>query len=192
MNKALLQRVANRGKTPEEFITELVRWAGWANDAVFAPNKRYDIYSRTVGMLGPWRTMLHRKAAMCEVLRVLAGFESAWHWEEDYDVTNPAENSLETKSAGVFQISANSRHLDDSLMSYVKAYGVSTPAAFRQRMMKDHRFAFDYTARLLRVSLDHNGPVKRGEILPWLRLEAVAAFEEALGGGEQTTKITTA
>ena len=182
LDKALFQKVANRGKPPEAFLNELIAWANQASDSVFSPNKRIDIYSLTAAELGPWQSLVHRKAAMCEVLRVLAGFESSWRWSEGKDTNNPAENSTETESAGIFQVSPNSRFLDDSLMSFARANRADKPEQFRKTMMTNHNFAFDYTARLLRVNLRHNGPVKRGEILPWLKRDAVAAFESQLEG----------
>ena len=63
-----------------------------------------------------------------------------------------------------------------------RANRADKPNDFRRIMMTNHNFAFDYTARLLRVNIRHNGPVKRGEILEWLRPNAVAAFESQLEG----------
>lgn len=177
----VFQSVANRGKPTEEFITELMKWARGEDDSVFVKNPLLDIYSITADRLGPFENLVHRKAVMCEVLRVLAGFESSWRWDEGKDITNPAENSDETESAGVFQVSANSVNLHESLKEYASTFNVSRDAkAFRRLMMQDRQFAFGYTARLLRVNLRHNGPVKRREIIPWLQRDAVVSFRKAL------------
>jgi hypothetical protein len=41
-------------------------------------------------------------------------------------------------------------------------------------MKSNHPFALQYCARLLRFTTDHHGPVKRKEINPWLRRDAMA------------------
>ena len=47
-------------------------------------------------------------------------------------------------------------------------------------MKSDHPLAMEYIARLLRHTIDANGPVKRHEIDQWLRRDAVAEFETLL------------
>ena len=181
MSPAFFHKVHNRGASPEQFIAEMIEWAKKEASDVFAPNDRFDIYDIVKPVLGPWDSLLHRKAVMLEVLRVLAGFESSWKWLEGADVTNPAENSVWTWSAGPFQISANSMNLDQSLKTFAQKQIWSTdPGQFRVAMMHDHLFAFGYTARLLRVNTNHNGPVKRKEILPWLKKDSVSAFMDEL------------
>jgi len=178
----LSSTVANRGVPPTPFISALITWAKNEKDDVFAPNYLHDIYSLTVGDLGPWHSLLHRRAAMCEVLRVLAGFESSWKWGEGKDTSNPKEIDVNTWSAGIFQISPNAMNLHSSLAEYADSFKVFyKPAAFRALIMQDHTFAFGFTARLLRVNTHHNGPVRDGFINPWLKREAVAAFEKQLG-----------
>lgn len=181
VNSAFFHKVANRGAPPESFIKDMIGWAKKSSDSLFAPNAVFDIYDIIKPKLGPWESLLHRKAAMLETLRVLAGFESSWNWHEGKDVTNPAENSPEAWSAGPFQISANSINLDKSLKTFVeKELWTTNPGKFRFAMMDDHPFAFEYTARLLRINTNHNGPVKRREIVPWLQRDAVNAFMDEL------------
>ena len=48
---------------------------------------------------------------------------------------------------------------------------------FQQAMKDDHELAMEYIARLLRHTVNHNGPVKRHEIDAWLRKDAVAEFQ---------------
>jgi hypothetical protein len=47
-------------------------------------------------------------------------------------------------------------------------------------MKLNHQFAMEYIARLLRRTVNHNGPVKRHQIDPWLRKDAVMAFRDLL------------
>ncbi len=55
--------------------------------------------------------------------------------------------------------------------------------AFQAAMKQDHTLAMEYIARLLRHTVAHNGPVKRHEIDPWLRREAVDEFVALVAGG---------
>ncbi|NCS59325.1 MAG: hypothetical protein GPJ16_21815 [Microcystis aeruginosa G11-04] len=41
----------------------------------------------------------------------------------------------------------------------------------------NHKFAIEYCARLLRFTVNHHGPVKRKEINPWLKRNAVVEFQ---------------
>ena len=173
----LKAKVANRGVPPDAFLESLIAWGRTASDDIFILNSRRDIYSLVAAKLGPFDSPLIRRAVMLEVLRVLGGFESSWRWREGKDRSNPAEDTIEEESAGVFQISADSIKLHASLTQLANARGVANaPRAFRELMISDPAFAFEYTARLLRVNLRHNGPVKRREILPWLSRSAVQAF----------------
>jgi hypothetical protein len=52
--------------------------------------------------------------------------------------------------------------------------------AFQKAMKQDHPLAMEYIARLLRRTVNHNGPVKRHEIDAWLRKDAVAEFQALL------------
>jgi len=168
--------VSNRGFAPQAFLDELVAWCKRAPVEVFAQNSRFDIYSAVREDLGPWKGLLHRRAVMCEVLRVLGGFESSWNWLEGHDIKNPKENSVLTKSAGIFQVSADSMGLDRSLRAFAYGYLATDPAEFRSVMMTNHEFAFGYTARLLRITTGHHGPVRDGFINPWLRRASVEQF----------------
>jgi hypothetical protein len=58
--------------------------------------------------------------------------------------------------------------------------GSATGEDFQRGMKADHQLAMEYIARLLRRTVNHNGPVKRHEIDPWLRRDAVAEFESLL------------
>lgn len=170
-------RVHNRGVPPPDFLDELIEWGKKAPDELFSWNERRDIYANIVADVGPWQGLLHRKAAMLEVLRVLAGFESSWKWHEGRDVTNPASNTSCTEEAGIFQCSGDSMSIDKSLRNeLVIRTGKSDCNTFRFQTKADHEFAIQYCARLLRFTVNHHGPVKRKEINAWLSNDAIEEF----------------
>lgn len=185
---ATKRRVLTRGRPPDSFLDRLVRWGRHAPDAVFAPNDRHDIYAIIHEKLGPWRDLLHRRAAMLEALRVLAGFESSWRWTEGRDHTNPNVDRPANEETGAFQVSADSMDLDPGLREYVVAVlGSDDTALFIQQMKRDPDFAIGYAARVLRVTTAHHGPVKRLEIVPWLYRPAMREFERLLKAEDSTT-----
>lgn len=180
---ATKQKVLNRGIPPDSFLNELVSWGKDAPDEIFAPNPHADIYSNIVGVLGPWRDLHHRRAVMLEVMRVLAGFESSWNWNEGVDTTNPTSVTPDTIEAGAWEVSANSMSFGEELKDLVRRkVGSLDGNAFQKAMKSDHQLAMEYVARLLRRTVNHHGPVKRHEIDPWLRKDAVEEFLELLDG----------
>ena len=178
---ATKQRVANRGKPPDDFLDQLVAWGKQAPDEIFAPNQFNDIYSSIKPVLGPWEGLQHRRAVMLEVMRVLAGFESSWKWNAGVDTTNPTSVTPDTIEAGAFQVSANSRNFGQELKDLILAkVGTFDGNAFQAAMKADHPLAMEYVARLLRRTTQHHGPVKRHEIDQWLKRDAVAEFKELI------------
>lgn len=185
MNIAYFHEVKGRGAPPARFLDELLIWGRGAPDEIFAPNHDpEDVYDRLNPILGPWKSPLHRRAAMCELLRCLGGFESTWKWNEGVDVTNAhSVANIEGREAGIFQVSFDSLGLDDAkntgddLHQCVLRYcGEIEVHLFIARMKIDHRFAFEYAARLLRNSFYWDGPIKRHEIDSSLYIPAVNAF----------------
>jgi len=175
------QRVANRGKPPDDFLDQLLAWGKQAPDEIFAPNSINDIYSSVKPFLGPWQGLPHRRAVMLEVMRVLAGFESSWDWNEGVDTHNPTSITPDTIEAGAWQVSANSRHEGQELKDLILArVGTLDGNAFQAATKSDHRFAMEYVARLLRRTTQHHGPVKNHKIHEWLKRDAVAEFEQLL------------
>jgi hypothetical protein len=171
---ALKARVKNRGRAPDSFLDELIAWGADAPEDIFAPNDAHDIYLSIRPALGPWRDNLHRRGAMLEVMRVLAGFESSWGWNEGRDVTNPTSITSTTTEAGAWQVSANSMNFGPELRALVMdRVGSADGEAFQAAMKLDHPLAMEYVARLLRRTINHHGPVKRHEIDPWSSKEAV-------------------
>jgi hypothetical protein len=178
---ACKQKVHNRGKPPDSFLDELIDWGRTAPDEIFERNPNTDVYSLTVGTLGPWRDLAHRRAAMLEVLRVLGGFESSWKWEAGVDVTNPSSNTPETEEAGIFQCSCNSMAFDPSLKELLRQAAEDTKCkTFIEVTKANHPFALEYCARLLRFTIKHHGPLKRAEVLPFLSRDAAAEIESFL------------
>jgi hypothetical protein len=179
--KAIKQKVLNRGIPPDEFLKELIAWGRTAPDEIFAPNASADIYTNIVGVLGPWEGLQHRRAVMLEVMRVLAGFESSWDWKAGVDTTNPSSTTADTIEAGAWQVSANSMSFGQELKDLVfRKVGSLDGDDFQRAMKQDHQLAMEYIARLLRRTVNHNGPVKQHKIDPWLRRDAVAEFQVQL------------
>lgn len=179
--KALKQRVSNRGVPPDSFLDELVDWGTTAPDDIFAPNSGSDVYSSVFSTLGPWHGLPHRRAVMLEVMRVLAGFESSWNWNEGVDTNNPTSVTPTTIEAGAWQVSANSMGFGPELRALVLAKAGATDGNTFQRAMKqNHPLAMEYIARLLRRTVNHNGPVKRHEIDAWLRRDAVTELQNLI------------
>lgn len=178
---AAKQHVLNRGVPPDDFLDQLVALGEIAPDEIFAPNSVKDIYSNIVDVLGPWQGIQHRRAVMLEVMRVLAGFEFSWDWKAGADITNPTSVTPTTTEAGAWQVSANSMNFGQELKDLVLAKaGSSEGNDFQRAMKQDHPPAMEYIARLLRRTVNHNGPVKRHEIDPWLQRNAVAEFQQLL------------
>jgi hypothetical protein len=171
--------VSGRGIPPDSFLNELVDWGLGAPDEIFAPNDKPDIYGSVKAELGPWNGALHRKAVMLEALRVLAGFESSWHWGEGVDTTNQTSMThLAGQETGIFQVSYDSMGFDPSLGDCVRRYcDVTEVQVFIDAMKQNHSFALEYCARLLRFSIAWDGPIKRHEMQPSLSRAAVAEFE---------------
>lgn len=178
--KAAKKTVYNRGRAPDSFLTELIDWAKNAPAEIFAYNDKQDIYSALNKELGPYDSDLKRRAVMCEALRVLGGFESSWDWTEGRDTTNPNIDSAANEEAGIFQTSYDSIAFDPSLRACMKRYGVLNAREFIEASKFNHKFALEYTARLLRFSRTHHGPIKRKEINKWVFREAVKEFEAVL------------
>jgi hypothetical protein len=178
--KATKQQVYNRRIAPDDFLDQLVAWGQQAPDEIFAPNSASDIYSSVYNTLGPWQGDQHRRAVMLEVLRVLAGFESSWHWNAGKDPGNHSDDPM-TFETGAWQVSANSMNWGQELKNLVQAHlHTFNVQAFQDGMKSDHPLAIEYIARLLRRTTQANGPVERHEIDPWLRTNAVEEFRSLL------------
>jgi hypothetical protein len=89
---------------------------------------------------------------MLEVMRVLAGFESSWDWNEGRDTSNPHSETAEQIEAGAWQVTANSMNFGPELKELVRTHaeGSLDPNVFQAKMKSDHPLAMEYIARLLR------------------------------------------
>ena len=80
-------KVANRGVPPDQFLMKLLSWGRTAEQEIFEPNPNpKDVYASIVSVLGPWESLLQRRAAMLETMRVHAGLESSWKQTEGKEV----------------------------------------------------------------------------------------------------------
>ena len=87
---------------------------------------------------------------MLEVMRVLAGFESSWHWTEGRDTTNKTSITPTTIEAGAWQVERELHQIDPELKSLVLAKAGSLDGNVFQRAMKqNHQLAMEYITRLL-------------------------------------------
>jgi hypothetical protein len=116
----LFSPVHNRGTAPALFLDTLVNTIRDLPDEVFSDEYRSKTELDVFEFLGYDSTVLvpnltMRKAFMCEVLRVLGGFESSWNWSEGRDTANDDSDTWPEFEAGVFQCSANSMNFDPSL-----------------------------------------------------------------------------
>lgn len=198
--KAVKAKVFNRGVPPDSFLDELVTFGRTEWDGTFTQNSNFDIYSKVKPELGPFETLLHRKAVMLEVLRVLGMFESSGDFTEGVDTSRLGSDTPENSEAGAWQVSYNARHLDPSLREFLLVNGIANGVHFQRRMKFDRQLAIQFEARLLRIDVEnperlHNGPLYKGEernairrslrgpehsIFPWLRRDAVAEFQSFL------------
>src|SRR5258708_1803870 len=177
---ALKAKVLNRGEPPDSFLIELVDWGRKAPAEIFEPNSNpHDIYADIVSIFGPWINLLHRRAAMLEVMRVHAGFESSWNWNEGVDHTN--QTSMHNRSGeetGIFQVSFDSTFIGNGAMKpFAVEKGIGTVGSFITEMKSNHPLALEYYARLVRINIRWAGPLLRHEVDPWLSIAAVDEFQ---------------
>jgi hypothetical protein len=175
------------GRPPISFLDELIDAINPLPDAVFDRNDRQDIYSVMRESLGPFESLLHRKAVMCEVLRVQAGFESDWDWNEGVDINN--QNSVQHKEGqetGAFQVSFDSMHFDSSLRECLdRLAGAHDVDTFIEKMKSNHALAVEYCARLLRFNTSWCGTINdHTKVVGHVRRDAVAEFQTFLTTGQ--------
>lgn len=191
--------VHGRGTPPDAFLSELLDWGRSAPDELFALNAApFDVLGKIRPMLlgsAPWGVpgtadwLLARKAAMLELLRCLGGFESSWKWTCGTDTTNPRSlANIACAEAGIFQVSADSEGLSESLRVFVLAEcRTLDPHVFDERMKTDHSFALGYAARLMRISYRWDGPIRRDEIDSSLSRAAFAEWKTLLSAPANPT-----
>lgn len=174
---------AQHGRPPIEFLEQLVDTLDALPDDVFSENEFYDIYAVIKGVLGPYISLKHRKAVMCEVLRVQAGFESDWRWDAGVDITNHHSLAhIESEETGAFQVSFDSTGIRQSaLLDFAIQRGIGTAEEFITEMKTDHKLAVEYCARLLRINTTWCGTIKDpSKVISHVRRDAVEEFETLL------------
>jgi hypothetical protein len=185
--------VYNRGTAPDAFLEALATWGQTAPDVIFARNDEpHDIMDQIFPILGHWESPLHRRAALIETMRVLAGFESTWKPSEGKDSDNHNQNP-ESWEAGAWQVSYDSRNICADLRDLLKAADINNAIEFQIAMQTNFPLSAEYIARLLRHTWQANGPcykdrsvfrpALRGEeqsIYPWLLRDSVREFMVAM------------
>jgi hypothetical protein len=120
---------------------------------------------------------------MADVLIVLSGFESSWDYSEGRDLSANNVSSC-TEEAGIYQTSANSSSFGGDLKNLLRNkcvnYAGSSCAKFIACTKNDKAFAHEYTARLLRHTTAHHGPLVRREVNKWLSKSCVSEIEGML------------
>jgi len=108
---ATRESVSNRGRPPESFLDQLIAWGKTAPDEIFQwmpdADRPDDVYSHVFKILGPYTAGVNRKAVMLEIMRVLAGFESSWNWNEGHH--RPKDGMLVYWRRGRTSISGSQR-----------------------------------------------------------------------------------
>lgn len=172
---------SKHGSVPDSFLSPLVAWGKMAPEEIFSPNPNpADIYALVHPVLGPWdpEQPKYRRAVMVEVMRVHAGLEADWNWNEAVDKSNASsQRHIEREETGVFQVSFDSLRLGGgALMDFARLRGIETPEKFIVAMKQRYQLALEYYARLVRVSVQWAGPLIRHEVNALLSREAVSEF----------------
>jgi hypothetical protein len=178
---------AAHSSPPNSFLDQLIDAINPLPDGVFAQNELHDIYSVMLGALGPYTSLLHRKAVICEVLRVQAAFESDWNWNEGVDINNQhSVTHLDGQETGAFQVSADSMAHDQSLVDCVdRLAGKHDVLTFISEMKANHPLAVEYCARLLRFNTSWCGTINDpNQVIAHVRRDAVAEFQTFLSVGQ--------
>jgi len=180
---------------PSSFLDQLIDAINPLPDSIFARNDRHDIYSVMLGALGPYTDLLHRKAVMCEVLRVTAAFESDWNWNAAVDINNP--NSVlhkEGEETGAFQVSWDSTRFDQSLLDCLdRLAGGHDVDTFIASMKSNHALAVEYCARLLRFNTTWCGTINTASmVIAHVRRDAVQEFKGFLTLNQQNIAASVA
>ncbi len=176
-------------RPPIAFLDQLIDAIDPLPDSVFEQNDHHDIYAVMKSTLGPYTSLLHRKAVMCEVLRVQAAFESDWKWDEEVDRNNHhSMTHREGEETGAFQVSWDSMSRDPSLKACMdRVAGAHDVDTFIRKMKSDHALAVEYCARLLRFNTTWCGTINNPlQVISHVRKDAVQEFETFLNTGIAT------
>jgi len=169
--RTLSRAVPARGIPPESFLVQLLTWGvTMPRDIVRVNSERHDVMPLVGFLLSAtdYPPDIERRAALLEILRVLAGLESSWNWREGVDRTNARSQRVKSaEETGIFQVSFDSLALDSTSElrdCIIRFCGVVNVDIFIPTMKSNHVFALEYCARLLRHSYKWDGPIRRGEM----------------------------
>lgn len=166
-------KIYNRGAPSPALINEFITWGNQAPDEIFVKNNNNDVFTLIKPKLAPngWRNLKHRKSALISTLLVLAAYESSFDWSEGIDVTNSSSSKNKcNEEAGLFQTSGNIMALDKSLKDLFdkrcrQQYAGNSDCIKFIKCSKDphadHTFTIEITARALRFTTRHWGPLLR-------------------------------
>jgi hypothetical protein len=183
--KACLAPVTNRGVPPVAFLEGILAGIKPMSDSTFEPDSENDIYAALKGVLGDPQDIPTRMAIMCEALRVTGMEESGGDWLCGVDMEkgeglNRPHSEYET---GAFQISQNSLTLDKSgsLAAFLDSrWGAHDVETFIARMKTDIMTCVQFTAMLLRISIQWDGPILSGVVAKNVKPAAVAEWAQIL------------
>lgn len=194
---ACLHLIEGRGRPPLPFLSELVTWgrsALKASPEIFAPNQvaidAFTILKSSLGTFGGndasgtpifrWDSLLHRAGGMLELMRVHAGRESSWSWNEADDKSAKRNRPAKELETGLFQVSFDSELLGHAaLKDFAAANDILTVDKFIPAMKENHVLALEYYARLVRVSIAWAGPLIRhtaDSVYPYLNRDSMREF----------------
>jgi hypothetical protein len=171
------------------FLEQILSTISSLPDSVFAENPYNDIYGVLENKLGPFSSIPYRKAAMCEALRVDAGYESNNSFTEGADASAGPEKPDEQET-GAWQVSANSMALDPtgSLKARVlEMQGLPTSTSYNDLvrcfipLMKNNPgFSVEYAARLFRFNTRWSGPCNVGWVAEAVTSHAATEWQNFL------------
>jgi hypothetical protein len=178
-------KIKNHGVVSASFYSEVLAVIKAMPDVYFAKNSNFDVYSFFADKLGPYSDLKFRRAVMAHVVASMPGQESDWNWTEGRDMA--AHNTdLRTQEAGAWQTSCNIIDFDHTIGMLVanecSQYGTSLCSRFINCSKKNHHFAIETVVRALRAggktlgtsAVRHWGPLRRGELTPYLSRACVS------------------
>lgn len=176
--------IRGRGIPPTSFLVEQISWLKSASQELWEPNSEKDIFSLIkpyVGPQGNWTDLADRQACLAEVMRVHAGEESSWKWNEGVDTNNEESlTHITGEETGIFQVSFDSEWLNPSLRIFLVSKNIHTPQQFIDEMKSDHQLAMEYYVRLIRHNYEWAGPLKSNIVSDLLNDDAIYEYKKLL------------
>lgn len=162
--------IPNQGKVPELVLNNIIDFVRSAPDKVFEKNDEADLYWLVSKTLGPITTLKQRRAVMADTQIVLGALESSWGYGVGRDPATPASKPCSEWEAGMFQVSSNSMYFGSGKLTALfnaaceNYKSLGTCQAFQKCTKEDPAFAHSYVGLLLRYTINHHGPLKRGSV----------------------------